>query len=145
MEMDQVLARFRDEYVTILGSNAKVLTPHDVYDAVTEVYKAQLKAFHLFGKALELKLTGHEDKKRKLVKDKMDEYHLKYRSPPSSNILLIKCQGWILLPLKRKSKISNNLSSLFIQCSNSKSLIQMTQRSSWNNFIKADMSLQPCS
>ncbi|KAL8134675.1 hypothetical protein AgCh_009630 [Apium graveolens] len=73
LEMDQFLARFRDEYITILGSNTKALTLQDVYDAVTEVYKAQLKAFHLFGKALELKLTGHEDKIRKLVKDKMDE------------------------------------------------------------------------
>ena len=62
LEMNEVLARFRKEYITILGSNAKALTPPEVYDAVMEVHKAQLKAFHLFGKALEVKLTGHEDK-----------------------------------------------------------------------------------
>ncbi|XP_074342728.1 benzyl alcohol O-benzoyltransferase-like [Apium graveolens] len=73
LEMDQVLARFRDEYVTILGSNAKTLTPQDVYETVTEVYKAQFKAFHVFDKALELKMIGHEEKIRKLVKEKMNE------------------------------------------------------------------------
>ncbi|KAL8121316.1 hypothetical protein AgCh_018157 [Apium graveolens] len=49
LEMDQVLARFRNEYVTI-RSNSKALTPQDVYDVVTEIYKAQLKTFHLFSK-----------------------------------------------------------------------------------------------
>ena len=68
LEMDQVLARFRDEYVTILGSNAKALTPHDVYDAVTEVYEAHLKAFHLFGKAPKVKMTGQEEKDQKFGK-----------------------------------------------------------------------------
>ena len=55
------------------NSNAKALTPTEVYDAVMDVHKAPLKAFHLFGKALEIKLTGHEDKIRKLVREKMDE------------------------------------------------------------------------
>ncbi|KAL8147271.1 hypothetical protein AgCh_004842 [Apium graveolens] len=73
LEIEDVLARFRENYLTILGSNSKALTPSEVYDAVNEVSKAQLKAFHLFGKAQELKLTGHEDRIRKLVKDKMDE------------------------------------------------------------------------
>ena len=41
LEMDEVLATFRDDYITILGSNARALTPTDVYDAVTEVHKAQ--------------------------------------------------------------------------------------------------------
>ncbi|KAL8088920.1 hypothetical protein AgCh_038620 [Apium graveolens] len=50
--MDAVLARFWEEYLTILGSNAKYLTPQEVYDAVNEVYKAQLKAFHLFDKII---------------------------------------------------------------------------------------------
>ncbi|KAL8156533.1 hypothetical protein AgCh_001577 [Apium graveolens] len=71
--MDEVLARFREEYLTILESNAKSLTPQEVNDAVTKVYKAQLKAFHLFGKALKLQLTDHQDRTRKLVKDKLDE------------------------------------------------------------------------
>ncbi|KAL8155342.1 hypothetical protein AgCh_000646 [Apium graveolens] len=71
--MDQVLARFREEYVIILESNVKALTPQEVYDAVTEVHKAQLRAFHLFGKALEVKLTGHEDRIRKMVREKLDE------------------------------------------------------------------------
>ena len=44
--MEEALAKFREEYVTILCRNAKVLTPQEVYDAVTEVYKAQLKAFN---------------------------------------------------------------------------------------------------
>ena len=70
--MDQVLAKFREEYITIMGSNAKDLSPQAVYDAITDVYKAQLKAFHLFGKALEIKLTKHEDEIRKLVNEKMD-------------------------------------------------------------------------
>ncbi|KAL8120267.1 hypothetical protein AgCh_017429 [Apium graveolens] len=73
LEMNQVLARFREEYVTILGNNAKYLSPEAVYDAITDVYKAQLKAFHLFGKALEIKLIGHEDRIRKLVNEKMDK------------------------------------------------------------------------
>ena len=73
LEMNQVLARFREEYVTILGSNVKDLSPKAIYDAITDVYKAQLKAFHLFGKALEIKLTGHEDIIRKLVNEKMDK------------------------------------------------------------------------
>ncbi|KAL8113922.1 hypothetical protein AgCh_020999 [Apium graveolens] len=64
--MNQVLARFREEYVTILGSNAKDLSPEAIYDAITDVYKAQLKTFHLFGKALEVKLTGHEYRIRKM-------------------------------------------------------------------------------
>ncbi|KAL8091618.1 hypothetical protein AgCh_034031 [Apium graveolens] len=72
-EMDEVLARFRREYITILGSNAKTLTPPEVYDAIMDVHKAQLKAFHLFGKALEVQLTGHEDKVRRLIKEQMDD------------------------------------------------------------------------
>ncbi|KAL8105545.1 hypothetical protein AgCh_029364 [Apium graveolens] len=71
--MDEVLARFRREYITIMGSNAKSLTPPEVYDAIMDVHKAQLKAFHLFGKALEVKLTGHEDKIGKLIKEQMDD------------------------------------------------------------------------
>ena len=72
LEMDEVLAKFRNDYVTILGSNARALTPQEVYDAVTDVHKAQLKAFYLFGKALELKLTVYEDKVRRMVQEKMD-------------------------------------------------------------------------
>ncbi|KAL8147241.1 hypothetical protein AgCh_004822 [Apium graveolens] len=33
------------------------------------MHKAQLKAFHLFGKAFKVKLTGHEDRIRKMKKD----------------------------------------------------------------------------
>ena len=45
LKMNQVLARFREEYVTILGSNAKDLSPEAVYDAITYVYKASSKHF----------------------------------------------------------------------------------------------------
>ena len=72
LEMDEVLARFIREYITIMSSNTKTLTPTEVYDAVMDVHKAQLKAFHLFGKALEVKMSGHEDKVKKLVNEKMD-------------------------------------------------------------------------
>ncbi|KAL8116264.1 hypothetical protein AgCh_022680 [Apium graveolens] len=61
-----IMLTFREEYVNILKSNATTLTPQEVYDAATEVHEAQLKAFHLFGKALEVKLTGHEDRIRKM-------------------------------------------------------------------------------
>ena len=40
LEMDEVLAKFRNDYVTILGSNARALTPQEVYNAVTDVHKA---------------------------------------------------------------------------------------------------------
>ncbi|KAL8131777.1 hypothetical protein AgCh_007632 [Apium graveolens] len=73
LEMEGVLAKFRKDYLIILGRNAKALTPAEVYDAINEVFKAQLKAFHLFGKALELRLIGHEDRVRKLLNERMDE------------------------------------------------------------------------
>ncbi|KAL8117931.1 hypothetical protein AgCh_015718 [Apium graveolens] len=63
----------REDYQTILGSNTKALTLGEAYDAINDVSKTQLKAFHLFGKALELKLVGYEDKIRNLVKKEMDE------------------------------------------------------------------------
>ncbi|KAL1824142.1 hypothetical protein ACET3Z_010920 [Daucus carota] len=71
-EMKEVLARFRREYIIMMSSNAQSLTPPEVYEAIVDIHKAQLRAFHLFGKALEVQLQGQEDKIRKLVKDKMD-------------------------------------------------------------------------
>ncbi|KAL8124052.1 hypothetical protein AgCh_011891 [Apium graveolens] len=53
--------------------NAKALSPREVYDVVTEVYKAQIKAFHLMSKALQQTLNNHQDKIRKLVRDKLDD------------------------------------------------------------------------
>ncbi|KAL8116495.1 hypothetical protein AgCh_022855 [Apium graveolens] len=73
LSVDEVLARFREEYITILGSNAKALGPQEVYDVVTKVYKAQLKAFHLMSKALQQTLDNHQNKIRRLVKDKLDD------------------------------------------------------------------------
>ncbi|KAL8109563.1 hypothetical protein AgCh_025610 [Apium graveolens] len=65
--------KFREEYITILGSNARSLTPQEVYDAINEVYKAQIKAFHNFGKALKITLNGYQDKVMKMVREKMDQ------------------------------------------------------------------------
>ncbi|KAK1372237.1 hypothetical protein POM88_028430 [Heracleum sosnowskyi] len=38
-----------EDYLTNLGSNAKSLSPAEVYDTVNEVYKNQLKALHYLG------------------------------------------------------------------------------------------------
>ncbi|KAL8155894.1 hypothetical protein AgCh_001083 [Apium graveolens] len=71
--MDEALARFREEYVIILSSNAKVLTPQKVYDAIIEVYKAQLKDFHFIRNSLEKTLDGHQDQIKNIVSDRIDK------------------------------------------------------------------------
>ncbi|KAL8105187.1 hypothetical protein AgCh_029109 [Apium graveolens] len=73
IEMDTLLAHFREEYLTIIGSNARCLSPQKVYDAINKVTKAQIKAFHNFGKALTVTLTVHQDKIMGMVMRKMDE------------------------------------------------------------------------
>ncbi|KAL8091964.1 hypothetical protein AgCh_034299 [Apium graveolens] len=59
--MKEVLAKFREEYITILGSNAKVLAPQEVYDAITEV-----ESFIALHEVIQKYITQNIDSKFKL-------------------------------------------------------------------------------
>ncbi|KAL8107436.1 hypothetical protein AgCh_024003 [Apium graveolens] len=78
IDMEEALSRFREDYITILGSNARDLTPQEVYDVVTEIHKAQIKAFKFLGKVLEKHWTDIKNKSSKCgshkeAKDKKNE------------------------------------------------------------------------
>ncbi|XP_074323898.1 uncharacterized protein LOC141660813 [Apium graveolens] len=71
--MEKALEKFKVEYFTILSSNAKVLAPQEVYDIVTELYTALLKAFYHLGRAMESTLVKNQSELKKLVNDRIDE------------------------------------------------------------------------
>lgn len=50
---DEALQFLRQEYLTILGSNAKDLSPSQIYEAINDVYKSHIKSMHQFGKGID--------------------------------------------------------------------------------------------
>ncbi|KAK1356458.1 hypothetical protein POM88_049714 [Heracleum sosnowskyi] len=57
VKLKEALAFIREDYLTALGSNAKGLSPAEIYDAVNDVYKSQLKAMHFLGKGLQSEIS----------------------------------------------------------------------------------------
>ena len=50
VSLSKALKFIREEYLISLGSNAKTLSPTEVYGAINDIYKGQLKALHYLGK-----------------------------------------------------------------------------------------------
>ncbi|KAK1389973.1 hypothetical protein POM88_018151 [Heracleum sosnowskyi] len=68
VKLKEALAFLREDYLTALGSNAKSLSPAEIYDAVNEVYKSQLKAMHFLEKGLQSEIsTIKEETEHSLV------------------------------------------------------------------------------
>ncbi|KAK1394320.1 hypothetical protein POM88_013376 [Heracleum sosnowskyi] len=56
-KLKETLSFLREDYLTALGSNAKGLSPAEIYDAVNDVYRSQLKAMHFLGKGLQSEIS----------------------------------------------------------------------------------------
>ena len=73
-----VLRDIRQEYLTALGSNSKNLSPQDVYDAVNEAYKSNLKHMHQLGKGLYHHLKAHRDDVSQEIKQFADRVEARF-------------------------------------------------------------------
>lgn len=60
MELNETLSFLRQEYSTSIGSMVKDLILFLLYDAINDVCKAQVKAFHQFRKGIQHTLKSHQ-------------------------------------------------------------------------------------
>ena len=68
--MDEALVDFRQEYLTFLGSNARTLSTSELYDAIADIYKKQLKSVNYLARALE----DHSDKQKSMIVADVKDY-----------------------------------------------------------------------
>lgn len=99
--LDEVLGSFIEEYLTSLSSNAKNLSPSELYEAIHDVYKSQLKTLHQLGKGISSSLQDHTEVIQHKMKKIVDEVLLKFlemqkvQTGTAQNL-----RNWHLLKLK---------------------------------------------
>ncbi|KAL8120172.1 hypothetical protein AgCh_017348 [Apium graveolens] len=59
VKMGEALQEIREDYLVILGSNDKDLTPVDVYEAINNAAKVQLKSMNYLGKWIKAILSAY--------------------------------------------------------------------------------------
>ena len=138
--MEDALKFFIQEYLTSLGSNAKTPSATEVFDAVNDVYKAQLKAIHYLGKGFKSEIESV----RRDTTHKVNKLKLQYASdfPKVDGIFkqlrdekmkTEKLDGSIVTISSAISKITNQVTQQISQNNEANALVQLMWRNQYGD------------
>lgn len=82
--MKDALHVFRQEYLTSLGSSAKDFALENLYEAISDTFKGQLKFNHHFGKVVATKLQDNTSKLERLYKGFCNKFEVHF--PPITRL-----------------------------------------------------------